>query len=172
MTALPSSFDPAVVPRALAGRKIDQVCFVVEDLEKAIETWSPIYDGEWRVYTYTPENVHNLLYRGKPGTFRLRLALAGSSPQIELIQPLEGPSIYHDWIDVHGYGLHHFGFFVPDVAESIREFEAAGIPNIQSGNGYGLDGDGGFAYFDLEGTHQLVLEAIEIPKRRRASEQL
>lgn len=166
----PSSIPTDLLPRALAGRSIDQLCFLVEDLETAIQAWSPVYGDEWRIYTYHSGNVNNLTYRGGPGQFVLRLALAGSSPQIELIQPLEGPSIYHDWIEEHGYGFHHLGFFVPDVAASIAEFEAAGIPNIQSGNGYGLDGDGGFAYFDLEGTHQHVLEAIEVPARRRESE--
>lgn len=160
-----------VLPEALAHRRIDQVAFLVEDLDEAIARWSPIYGADdWLVYTYRSATVPELRYRGEPARFGMRLALAGAAPQIELIQPLEGPSIYHDWIRHHGYGVHHLGFFVPSVPEAIDAFARVGIDCIQSGSGYGLDGDGGFAYFDVEETHQLVLEAIEQPRRRRPSE--
>ncbi|WP_199542667.1 MULTISPECIES: VOC family protein [Prauserella] len=163
----------ATMERAIGAGRVDQVAFLVEDLHTAVQRWSALYrDDEWRVYTYDPANVQNLTYRGKPGRFALRLALVGAGPQVELIQPLAGPSIYHDWIDQHGYGLHHFGFFVPSLTDAVAEFEAAGHPTIQSGSGYGLDGDGGFAYFDFEDTYGIHLEAIEVPARRRPSERL
>ncbi|MEU0156230.1 VOC family protein [Micromonospora fulviviridis] len=149
------------------------MAFLVEDLEVAARRWRAVYrDEEWRTYTYTPDVMKNCTYRGEPGRYEMRLALVGSSPQLELIQPIAGPSIYHDWIREHGYGLHHFGFFVPSVDETVRQLEAQGHPSIQSGSGYGLDGDGGYAYFDFEDTYGVVLEAIGVPKRRRPSEQI
>jgi methylmalonyl-CoA/ethylmalonyl-CoA epimerase len=158
---------------ALGSGRVDQIAFLVEDLSAAINRWNALYRAEdWRIYTYDARNVHNLTYRGEPGTFKMRLALIGSSPQIELIEPIAGPSIYHDWIDQHGFGLHHIGFFVPSVADVIEIFESADYPNIQSGNGYGLDGDGGFAYFDFEDVYGVHLEAIEVPARRRPTERL
>lgn len=158
---------------ALGPGRVDQVAFLVDDLSAAMDPWSALYRNEdWRIYTYNAGNVPHLTYRGASGTFEMRLALIGSAPQIELIQPISGPSIYHDWIERHGYGLHHLGFFVPSVAEVIEHLEAAGHPVIQSGAGYGLDGDGGFAYFDFEDIYGVHLEAIEVPARRRPSEQL
>lgn len=43
----------------------------------------------------------------------------------------------------------------------------AGYDVLQSGRGYGLDGDGGYAYFDTERDFEVIVEAIEVPKRRR-----
>jgi hypothetical protein len=157
--------------RAVGRGRVDQVGFLVEDLEASMNRWSSLYrDEEWRVYTYSREDVPNIRYHGQQGNFSMRLALVGSEPQLELIQPLQGPSIYHDWIEAHGYGLHHFGFFVPSVANAIAEMESGGHPCIQSGSGYGLDGDGGFAYYDFEPEFGVHLETIEVPSRRRPSE--
>lgn len=159
--------------KAIGVGQVDQVAFLVEDLDTAMKYWSALYrDADWLVYTYDATLVQNLAYRGRPGTFSMRLALLGTGPQIELIQPLEGPSIYHDWTERHGYGLHHLGFFVPSITAAVQEFEASGRPCIQSGSGYGLDGDGGFAYFDFEDVFGIHLEAIEVPARRRPSERL
>lgn len=170
-----SSGDPtelaATLGKALGTGRVDQVAFLVEDLGTSMTRWSALNRvDDWRIHTYDATNVSDLSYRGAPGTFSMQLGLLGAGPQIELIQPLGGPSIYHDWIERHGHGLHHFGFFVPSIAEAIASFDAAGHPTIQSGSGYGLDGDGGFAYFDFEDIYGIHLEAIEVPARRRPSE--
>lgn len=157
--------------RAVGRGRVDQVGFLVQDLEASMRRWGALYrDEQWSVYTYSREDVPNIRYRGQPGEFAMRLALIGSRPQLELIEPLEGPSIYHDWIGDHGYGLHHLGFFVPSVATAVEEMESAGHACIQSGSGYGLDGDGGFAYYDFEPQFGVHLETIEVPARRRPSE--
>lgn len=159
--------------KALGSRGVDQVCMLVEDLEASVQMWSTALGlSDWKIYTYSHENLEEPTYRGQPGKFKMRLALAGTSPQIELIQPLEGPSIYHDWIAEHGYGMHHLGFFVSSVETAIKNLEQDGFDIIQSGRGYGLDSDGGFAYIETPGTFDLVIEAIEVPKRRRPSEAL
>ena len=38
----------------------------------------------------------------------------------ELLQPLEGPSIYRDWLDEHGEGLHHVAVMLHDFDESTE----------------------------------------------------
>jgi methylmalonyl-CoA/ethylmalonyl-CoA epimerase len=52
-----------------------------------------------------------------------------------------GPSIYHDWIALHGCGQLHVGVFVESVGDEKKRPERAGIPAIQTGSGYGLNGD-------------------------------
>ena len=100
----------------------------------------------------------------------MRLALAGAGPQIELIEPLTGPSLYHEWLDEHGEGLHHIGMRVPDLQAGIRDMAERGWDVLQSGRGYGLDGDGGFAYLDTTAELGVILELIEVPARRREPE--
>ena len=164
----------AVLQRILQGKAVGQVAYLVEDLSASINHWNETFGTkEWRIFTYSPETVPKLGYRGADGTFSMRLALSGSAPQIELIQPMAGPSIYHDWIEQHGFGQHHVGIFVESVADHTAKLASVGIPAIQTGSGYGLNGDGAFAYFDLVDTPlNLVLELIEVPAVRRESETL
>lgn len=158
---------------AVGHERVDQVAYLVPDLESGIAEWNALLgEAEWLVYSYSPDNVPELGYRGEPGRFSMRLALRGASPQIELIEPLDGPSIYHDWINERGYGLHHIGRFVPDLTAAILAMRAAGVEPAQWGRGYGMDGDGGFAYYELGSEPSNVIELIEVPKNRRPSETL
>ncbi|MHB1164166.1 MAG: VOC family protein [Candidatus Nanopelagicales bacterium] len=160
-----------LLPVFLQGIVPAQVGILVPDLAEGIRQWTAILGrSDWRVYTYGPDWVPELTYRGQPGEFSMSLALVGSEPQVELIQPLTGPSIYHEWIDDHGYGQHHLGFWVDSIDEVARQSSAAGIELTQTGRGYGIDGDGGFAYLDTLESLGVILEAIEVPKQRRPSE--
>ncbi len=161
------------LPAPLAGLPVAQVGILVPDLAVGMATWSALLgSNDWLVYTYGPDSVPQLTYRDQPGAFRMRVALIGNAPQVELIESMDGPSIYTEWISEHGYGLHHLGFRVPSAEETIREVTASGVGLLQSGSGYGQDGDGGFAYFDTQDTIGLIVEAIEVPSRRRPSESL
>jgi methylmalonyl-CoA/ethylmalonyl-CoA epimerase len=64
-------------------------------------------------------------------------------------------------------GLHHVGVLVETLDAAIESMRRAGYDVLQSGRGYGLDGDGGYAYFDTERDFEVIVEAIEVPKRRR-----
>jgi catechol 2,3-dioxygenase-like lactoylglutathione lyase family enzyme len=149
--------------------RVDQICILVEDLDDAIATYASLFAAKhWRGYRYGPDTVPELEYRGAPGVFSMWLALSDSTPQIELIQPEAGPSIYTEWIERHGFGFHHVGVVTDTLAADTKALEAQGYVVSQSGRGYGLDGDGGFAYFDSVERLGVVLELIEVPKRRRA----
>ncbi|MFJ4789974.1 VOC family protein [Streptomyces sp. NPDC088794] len=174
MSGLPTGLPgPGVLPAPLAGLPVAQVGILVPDLAAGMATWSAILGSDdWLVYTYGPDSVPRLTYRGGQGAFRMRVALIGNAPQVELIESLDGPSIYTEWISEHGYGLHHLGFRVPSAQTAIHEMTASGVGLLQSGSGYGQDGDGGFAYFDTQASVGLIVEAIEVPKHRRPSEPL
>ncbi len=153
---------PAALPR------VDQVCMLVEDIEEGIAAYSDIFPATtWRGFLYSPETIPELGYRGAKGECAFWVALSDCDPQIELIQSVSGPSIYTEWLDVHGFGFHHLGIFTKDMATDVASLEARGLEVSQWGRGYGLDGDGAFTYFDSLETLGVVLELIEIPKRRR-----
>ncbi len=147
---------------------VGQVALVVRDLERAAAAWSPIVRGAgWRVWTYGSQTLRSLTYRGAPGTFRMRIALAGSDPQIELIEPLDGPSVFHEHLERHGEGLHHVGIYVPDAAAAAA---ASGFAILQDGHGFGADGSGAFVYLDTVAAHGTIVELIEVPRERRPPE--
>jgi hypothetical protein len=49
---------------------------------------------------------------------------------------------------------------------ALAEARAAGFTMLMDGAGFGLDGDGHFAYLDTEKDYGFMLELIERPKRR------
>jgi hypothetical protein len=69
--------------------------------------------------------------------------------QLELVQPVEGPSIYRDWLDRHGEGLHHLNFLVDDVDETARTLARQGFPSLQSGRFGPTEQKGAYNYIDI-----------------------
>jgi hypothetical protein len=152
----------------LDGRGPSQVGILVDDLQAALERYDSLWGGgPWQCYRYAADSIPSMTYRGRPGAYAIWIGFNSTTPQVELIQPVAGPSIYHEWIERRGHGLHHLGFWVDSLEEAVASMAAAGYDVSQSGAGYGRDGDGGFAYFDTEREFGVVLEAIEVPRRRR-----
>lgn len=152
--------------------KIDQVCVVVRDLRKAMaEYHARLGIGPWRTFTFAKPPLRELTYRGKPADYSMRIGFAQFGQlQYELIEPLAGPTIYHEFLERHGEGIHHFGTVVPNLDAAVAEAEAAGYRVLQSGRGTGVLGDGGFAYLSTDDTLNAIFELIEIPRERRAPE--
>jgi methylmalonyl-CoA epimerase len=147
---------------------VAQVAIVVEDLDNAVSTyWTCFGVGPWDIYTYGKPLVSSMTYHGEPADYKMRLALSYmGDTRIELIEPLEGDTVYADFVEAHGYGVHHFGFLVDDMEEALAQAEAAGIAMIMDGAGFGLDGDGHYAYLDTEALVGFMVELIERPARR------
>lgn len=153
---------------------IAQVAIVVEDLEEAISTYWRLFGiGPWDIYTYGKPLVRSMTYHGEPADYEMRLALSYmGDTRIELIEPLEGHTVYADFVEAHGYGVHHFGFLVDDMEEALAQAEAAGIEMIMDGAGFGLEGDGHYAYLDTESVIGFTVELIERPEARMSPDQV
>ena len=151
----------------LATRDVDQIGIVVADLDRALVSYSELWPGHrWSCYEHGPTTIPRMTFRGRPVAYSFRAAFGSQTPQVELIQPLEGPSHYDDWLESRGDGLHHLGFLVPSLAEVVAEMSARGMEPLQDGAGFGSDGDGAYAYFDTTESLGLVIEAIQRPHRR------
>ena len=168
----PTSQPPHPLPFLQNG--IAQVAILVEDLEKTVENYWHLFGiGPWHFYTYGRPLVKELTYHGQPADYRMRIALSYIGPlRIELIEAKEGDSIYADFIREHGYGVHHFGILVEAMANELTKANAAGLRMIQDGSGFGLDGDGHYAYLDTEQLLGVTLELIQRPKARVAPERI
>ena len=153
---------------AFLQQGVAQVAIVVKNLEEAVENYWRLFGiGPWHFYTYGKPLVQHMTYHGETADYRMRIALSYFGPlRIELIEPLEGDTVYADHVREHGYGVHHFGLLVEDMGQALAEAEAAGLPMIQDGSGFGLDGDGHYAYLDTEDQLGVTLELIERPLRR------
>jgi catechol 2,3-dioxygenase-like lactoylglutathione lyase family enzyme len=132
------------------SRRITQYAFVAKDLERVSAYWAKL---GLPAMTYTHPDCSELVYRGKPGTFDMRLGWQrhGKVPY-EWIQPLRGPSTYHEHLEEHGEGPHHIAFNVSDMDKANAEWSGFGFPMLMAGawGEKGKPGSGRFAYHDLE----------------------
>jgi len=149
-------------------RPFHQVAYTVEDLDAAVRDWTDLCDvGPWSVWTMGPDVLADMHYQGEPAEFAIRHALAWSGEmQIELVQPLSGPSIFADQLAASGPGLNHVGRLVDDRAAERTALIARGFRAVQ-GATFGASRDGRFEYFAApDGTH--VIELIQPPSERFA----
>jgi methylmalonyl-CoA/ethylmalonyl-CoA epimerase len=150
----------------LVDGRLFQIAFVVSDLDAALARYTAVLGGEpWRVFTFSAEIHRAAEYRGRPTDFSVRLALNGTSPQYELIEPQSGPGVHRDWLDERGEGFHHVGVIVDSLDDTVERMGAAGYEAIQTGSGFGAAGDGAYAYFDTARDVGFLVEAVEPPGR-------
>ena len=152
---------------SLGGLAPFQFAFVVRDLDQFVcEFDGLLMAGPWRGWVFGPQG-QGREYRGVPAEWTLRLVLNSRSPQFEVIQPLDGPSVHADWLEERGEGFHHVGYVVRSLERTTTEMEAAGHSVIARIHSFGADGDGAAAYYDTADTLGLV-EAVEPPARMPA----
>jgi methylmalonyl-CoA/ethylmalonyl-CoA epimerase len=137
------------LPPARPERTVTQYAFIASKPEPVSAYWASL---GFPAFTYSEVNARDPLYRGKPGTFGMRLGWQrhGAVPY-EWIQPLKGPSTYHDYIAKHGEGFHHLAFNVADMDAAIKEWAGMGYEMTMAGAWGEKDkpGSGRFAYFDV-----------------------
>ena len=153
---------------------VAQIAFVVEDLDLTVENYYKIFGiGPWHFYTYQKPFVPRMTRNGKPVDYAMRVALSYfGKMRIELIEQIKGDTVYTDFIKEHGYGIQHLGVLVEDMKEAIALADAAGIPMIMDGAGFGPDDDGHYAYLDTEKYIGTTIELIQRPKGRKEPEKI
>lgn len=140
-----------------------QTGIVVKDLRASMETyWRTLGIGPWRVYTYAPPMLREPTLRGQPAAYAIRIAHAQAGPlQLELIQPLSGPSIFAEHLEARGEGLHHIQSRVENIEEVLAAFQRLGVGVLMSGK----FGDGEFYFLDTERLLGVVYEIFRRKSR-------
>jgi methylmalonyl-CoA/ethylmalonyl-CoA epimerase len=128
-------------------RKVLQVGLVVRDSEAtARRYWDDFGIGPWRFYTIDPSNTTGMRLRGRPVRHSFRAALATFGDlTLELIEPLDGESVYSEHLKEHGEGLHHLAFAVDDYDSARERLEKSGFAEVQAGRPHDVND---YAYFD------------------------
>ena len=148
--------------------KIAQVAFVVRSLEAKMDAfWNDFGIGPWSIYRFEPPRVQDMTYRGVRQDFAMRVAFAMCGDlQIELVESLRGPNLYEEFLQQCGEGVQHLGIWVTDITSATQKMQALGYAMVQSGRGYGVQGDGAFAYFATADRLATLIELIQLPKER------
>ena len=165
---------PGALPLPFLAGGVAQIAFVVEDLDRTVENYYRLFGiGPWHFYTYEKPLVPHMTRHGEPADYAMRIALSYfGDTRVELIEQKRGDTVYREFAERHGYGIHHLGVLVDDMAEAIAQAEAAGIRMVQDGAGVGPDGDGHYADLDTEEQIGTTIELIERPKGRKAPEKV
>lgn len=142
------------VPKELNLPPVNQVGFVVRNLEKAIAIYTPLF-GEFAVMD-APDMEWD--YRGRPEVSSLKLAFANSGEvEIELIEWVSGETPHKEFLEAGREGMHHLRFLVDNVEEKVNQAEAAGYQQIW----YKRFGEGlAASYLERDGD-PLILEFFE-----------
>ncbi len=115
-----------------------QVGVVVRDIEQSMAALTAVFGiGPFRVVdSPLPEREQQQFYHGQPARFRMRQAFADlGSLELELIQPLEGQSLWSDFLAERGPGIHHLRFNVPDHQALTAYLGTHGLAKTQEGAG-------------------------------------
>ena len=136
--------------------EVSQIGIVVKDIERAMSNYSDIF-GVAFPRVVVPD-FYNKTYRGKPGDFRMKIAFGMIGQlQIELLQVLQGKTIYEEFMERNGEGLHHLGFDVKTMDDRITGLKSLVIGVLQSGE----TANARFAYMYTESIVGVILEFIE-----------
>jgi catechol 2,3-dioxygenase-like lactoylglutathione lyase family enzyme len=128
---------------------ITQVGIVVRDAAAtARRYWEDLGVGPWRFYTIDPRNTPGMTLRGRPVEHAFRAALARvGAIELELIQPLDGDSLYAEFLELHGEGVQHLAFGTEDLARTLEVLGDRGYREVQGGRTFGT---GRYVYLDTD----------------------
>jgi len=114
---------------------ISQIGVVVRDVDETVKYYSSVYGlGPFTLMNFEP-NKH--WYKRKLSHLKLRQGKTRwGNIELELMQPLEGKSLMHDFLKIHGEGLNHLGFNVRDYDEKYSKFIEAGFKPLMEAESY------------------------------------
>jgi methylmalonyl-CoA/ethylmalonyl-CoA epimerase len=144
---------------------ICQVGFIVHDIESTAQKFCEIFGFPKPPIFSTPgyEQVKTT-YKGEPSEATAKLAFFNTGQlQIELIEPDKTPSVWRDFLDEHGEGVHHIAFRVENTDKTTDYLAQHNIGVLQQG--LYSDASGMYTYLDSIPKLGVMLELLENYKK-------
>ncbi len=144
--------------------KFAHAALVVKDMDKAIKYFEALGVGPFPPFLggsgmpFSGKTV-----RGKPTDYDMDCRLARGDMGgvgIELIQPLKGRSVYTEFLEKKGEGLHHLAFMVEDIAAEISDMEKRGFKVVQTG----AMPNTRWVYLEADGFSGMMIELCQMPQ--------
>lgn len=145
-------------------REIVHVCIVVRDVEEKARAFAEKFGvGPWRIrLVHTPSSRASV--HGEPVDYTLKFGHARVGPiSLELVETVEGKTIYQEFLKEHGEGLHHIGVPTPTPFDAeMEKWEKLGIKPLQENRM--TDPEEGWAYMDTQELVGCVLEILSFKR--------
>ncbi len=136
-----------------------QIGIVVNDINETINYYTQMFG--FGPYETKHVDYSDATYYGQPAGYRGKRAFFHLGKiEIELIELVDGKTIHEDFLKEHGEGLHHIGFQVESLGESVNNAEQTGFKITQ---GFTRPDGSGFAYLDSDKTGGVIIELIQPP---------
>lgn len=138
---------------------VTQIGLVVPDIEEAITKYCRVFGVPRPKASLTDgAELTKINFRGGSTPARAKLAFFNfGQVQIELIEPVGGPSTWKEGLDKNGYSFHHIAFQIKDTPKVLEHLAAEGIKEVQHGHYTG----GMYTYVDSQEQLGLMLELLE-----------
>ncbi len=145
----------------LGTDKVIQICIVVKDAEKAKKYFAGLLGRKEPALDLLGwDEPVETYYKGKTVTSasaRIGVFKMGDL-DLEVLEPGPGASLWRDFLDEHGQGVHHVAFKVKDMKDASSKMIDLGCELLQSGL-YG-DKTGEYAYFDTVDKFGCTIELL------------
>ena len=149
--------------KGLGDRTICQICVIVDDVEKYTKRYAEVFGIEMpKAYHYTVgHDQTKATYYGEPTEARAKIiSFSMGDVQFELLEPIGGPSVWKDFLDQHGCGVHHIAFNVKGTDQVTQSFAEHGYKVSQQGLFTGLP-RGMYTYLTTEDALGTTVELLE-----------
>jgi hypothetical protein len=89
--------------------KVRQFCTVVDDFDATVRHLvDDLGLGPFKCWNFGPPQLFETTFRGRPARWTMKLGLTWlDDVQWEVIQPVDGASLYREHLDAHGPGVQH-----------------------------------------------------------------
>jgi methylmalonyl-CoA/ethylmalonyl-CoA epimerase len=141
----------------LKGTTKFQVGMVVNDARKTAKEYEKFGVGPFVEEEFP--GIDATVY-GKPANFRNRALVANIGGwEIELVQVLEGETIFQEFLEKRGEGVHHLGLYVGDYDAEMAKWTQMGIRVLMESKCPPPYPEGSrYAYLDTEKLFGIVIE--------------
>ena len=118
---------PQSLAQTIGLPPIDQVAYLVHDIDKALQTFGPLFGP----FTRMESVLKDSLYRGRRTDMTLDIAFGKSGDlEIELIAVTSGDGPHREVLEARGEGVHHIRFRVDALEEPLERLRGMGFTAI------------------------------------------
>jgi len=137
---------------------LTQNAFIVHNIEEAVTYWTEVV-GVGPFFRFPPLAFSEGTLHGVPHIPRFKAAIAFSGDlNIELIEP-EGPSIFQEFLDAGGTGVHHNCVMTDDFDAAVAAYVARGGEVIQT---QAVPDGSRLAYVQMHGVVPVIIEVAHL----------
>lgn len=138
---------------------VAQIAIIVNDIDQACERYAAVFGidrPEW--FLTESADQSQIRYQGQPTQARAKLAfIQFANLTLELIEPVDGPSVWRDHLERCGESVHHIAFIVDGMQQTVADFAERGLPMVQKGEYPG----GRYAYLAAADKLGMDIELLE-----------